>query len=236
MRKILWAVLIGLISAFCFGPWLLLAQQGPPSPGRPQNVTEWSAYAIPRQPYGHSVQVSGTPAILLRRATSTYTNEADAWLVPWEALLTIQTPSTICACLTLEDEPARVTMGSGTTCGEMQEDGGTPTTGQGVCWRVSAPGRSIRVSRNFFGTLAMNSRSRPGYADSYCSAIGDTTRDPYGGGNQGAPCRLANDCVPAAGIDAGCTQAPESIRGTYVLLAAAELDGGVVSVSVEIEN
>lgn len=227
------------------GPLAIWAQQ---SPGVPNAVSEWPSYAIPRQPLGHSVNVSGTEATLLTRAGATHTDERNAWLVRWGSLLTIQTdpiyPTVpVCVCLSLEDETARTTMGSGSTCGEMVEDGGTPTDGQGVCFRVVAPGRSIRVSRSFFGTLAMSTTSLPGYADSVCVQPVDTT-NTRGGGNRGSPCRLYNDCVDSTGdagtLDSGyCQQDPAKIEGAYVMFEAVTsviTDGGVVSISVEVEN
>lgn len=179
-------------------------------------------YSSPLMPMGHSSAVATTNSALLTRAGATHTDERNAWLLRWDDLLVVQCQLEACICFSMEDQIAIVTMGSGTTCGEMA-DTGTPADGQGVCFRVPEGGRrDVRIRRSpWFGELPMVAGSKPGYADSYCSQAHDTTRDPRAGGNFGAPCRAANDCVTSGGSDGTCTVGPDKIVGTYLLHEAA---------------
>lgn len=177
----------------------------------PGSNPEWERYVTALQPYGHSSAVGTTQSVLLTTASGSYTDERDAWLIPWDSLLVMQCPLETCVCATMEDEIAVVTMGSGTTCGQMT-DSGTPPDGQGVCWRVQTR-RDIKVSRTWFGRAIAASTSKPGYRSGYCSNTTGTT---------GYPCDANDDCVTGAGAAGTCVaNTPDQIRGFFLMHEAA---------------
>lgn len=196
----------------------------------------WENYVTPLQPAGHAQRVGtdGGPLMLstsLDGGNRPYTDERDAWCVPWGSLLVIKgsADNPVCVCMSLEDEVAQITMGSGPTCGVMTDtdDAGVPNVAAEDLPCTLVVGRhDIKVSKAWYGNLQSNTTSAyptlPGQRDGYCSQPRDTTRSPYAGGNTGAPCNQDIDCVRGDGGPGTCTDnTPSGITCAYFIVEAA---------------
>lgn len=187
--------------------------------------SEWDRYITPLMANGHSSVVGTAQTAVTNRAGETHTDERNAWLFNNGDLIVVQCPLEACFCFTMEDELAVVTMGSGTTCGEMT-DSGTPDDGQGVCFRVPAGmRRDIKVNlAAWYGMGAVAASSRPGYRDGYCSQSTGTI---------GYPCDANDDCVTSGGAAGTCTLGyPDRIKGVFLMHEAAS----ATNCSVEVER
>jgi hypothetical protein len=219
-------VSVGAVAVGFYGGQALISRITDSDPGEAIAYApakqEWDRYVSPLMPLGHSVVVGTTQATVTATAGATLVNETDAWFFRDGDLIVVQCPLEACFCFTQEDEISVVTMGSGTTCGNMT-DSGTPADGQGVCFRVPAGSRrDVKVSlAAWFGYSAVASTSYPGHRSASCS---------QSSGTYGYPCDAADDCVNSAGGVGLCEgSAP---LGVFLMAEAAV----ATNCSVEVER
>lgn len=206
-------------------------------------------YLGPLLPMGHAFNYDADEEVVLRVAGGTYTDERDAWCIPLGSLVVAQAhvissgafvPSRACVCFALEDEESIFTMSSGDSCGNADDSHASIAAGQGVCFTVIGR-RDIKLDKAYFPSYSLNAipptatPAAPGsLAVGACTQTIDLARDPWAGGNRGAPCRVAGDCVDGAGAAGTCT-AGAVINCAYMytesVVATEATDG-----SVEVER
>lgn len=184
----------------------------------PLAMNNWDRYTrIPVLDEGHEVAVATSTGRVLND-TGTYTDERDLELIEWETAVSIECEARACFCLSMDDD---VTMGSGTTCGDIADPNATlpDTTGGNSCVTVPAGGRvEFIVRRDHWSTYgAISSADPSGYRTGYCSQADGTT---------GFPCDATDDCLAADGSAGTCTDGAagvnfSNITGLFIMHEAA---------------
>ncbi len=218
-------VLTAILAVVGFLLWVDLIRLPATATAMAPLASEWDRYITPLMPAGHSSVVGTSQTAITNRAGETHTDERNVWCFADGDLIIFQSPLEACVCFTMEDELAEVTMGSGTTCGEMT-DSGTPADGQGVCFRVPAGSRrDVKVNlAAWYPKSAVVAASKPGARSSYCSQSTGTI---------GYPCDSNADCVTSAGAEGTCTAGyPDRIKCVFAMHEAAS----ATNMSVEVER